>query len=474
MNIVEVIKKDTLHCRDKTAVLEGSHDMSYEELLSFADKTGSELKKYGVKDGARIALFCDDCIEYIVASLGILSINAVVVPISPTFSGDEVENILERMDIDFLIREGAEYEKGELDKIFEFNAFKKEFYIHGRKTKGSAAYDHKKLNPAFLRFSSGTTGESKGVLLSHEAIISRTDAANEGLEITGSDTVIWTLSMSFHFVVTILLFLRKGATIVLCGGEFHNSLLNGLNNNRGTFIYASPFLYHYMVDSMDFDKEMLSDIRMAVSTAMKLPVEVAESFKKKFGIELCEAYGIIEVGLPFVNRPGAAAKPGSLGKVLPAYEIKIANEDKNGAGEIFLRGAGMFDAYLSPWQTREELFPDGWFNTGDTGRLVDGELFIEGREKNVINFAGMKVFPFEVESVLNKHPAVNESKVYGMSHPRFGQIPEAEVVLKESGAEVDNDGLRKFCYQYLAPYKVPKEFHKVSALVKTASGKLKR
>jgi long-chain acyl-CoA synthetase len=119
----------------------------------------------------------------------------------------------------------------------------------------------------------------------------------------------------------------------------------------------------------------------------------------------------------------------------------------------------------------------GWFRTGDLGRLdSDGFLFLAGRENNVINFAGMKVFPDEVESVLNQHPAVRESLVYAEAHPQYGELPCADIVLggDTEASDLDATEIRRFCYQRLAPYKVPKDFRRVPQLDRTASGKLKR
>ena len=144
---------------------------------------------------------------------------------------------------------------------------------------------------------------------------------------------------------------------------------------------------------------------------------------------------------------------------------------------MLLRGRGMFDAYLSPWQSREQTLSEGWFKTGDLGRIdSDGFLFLCGREKNIINFAGMKIFPDEVEGVVNQHPAVRESLVYGTAHAQYGELPCADIVLEaglETG-EMNTAEVRRFCYRYLAPYKVPKQIHCVPRLEKTASGKLKR
>ena len=210
---------------------------------------------------------------------------------------------------------------------------------------------------------------------------------------------------------------------------------------------------------------------------MKLEIADAEAFRAKFGLPLTQAYGIIEVGLPCINTSVMVEKTASAGRVQDAYRIEIRDPDASGTGSILIRGPGMFDAYLTPFRLRTELFPDGWFPTGDMGYVdEDGWLFIVGRSKNVINFAGMKIFPYEVESVLHEHPYVRESRVKGMPFPGFGEVPVAEIVLREDAELPENwrMELRRWCFRRLAEYKVPKDFIIVDSLPHTASGKLIR
>ncbi len=177
------------------------------------------------------------------------------------------------------------------------------------------------------------------------------------------------------------------------------------------------------------------------------------------------------MGLPFINLYDANIKPDSVGKALPGYQIRITEE-----GEILIKGKGMFDAYFSPWQEREEILDEGWFKTGDLGLLDDDQnLKIIGRNKNVIDFTGMKIFPYEVESVINKHSMIQESYVYGEEHAMYGQLPVARVVVKKGFEDMlDLDELRGFCYKRLSQYKVPKQFVVVDEIPKTVSGKIKR
>ena len=475
MNIFDTIQRETGNFLHKPAVIEDDDRITYGQLIAAAEQVAEALRQLGVGRLHRVGLLCDDSIDYIVVSLAILSLSAVVVPVSPEQTAEESETVIDRIDIDFLIAEPSLWQGGYGDPLQSGGLFKKAFTIVKRTTRERPKAEYFRINPAFIRFSSGTTGTSKGVVLSHESIIERTDAADRGLRITSEDTVVWVLSMSYHFVVTILLFLRRGATIVLCGHNYPKSIIEGIRSHQGTFIYASPFYYSLLSRTDALAGDALKQIRLAVSTTMKLPEQVAEEFSAKFGFELTEAYGIIEVGLPFIRLSRDKDKRGSVGKPLPDFEIFLDKKDADGVGEIRVKGKGMLDAYYSPWQGREDILNDGWFKTGDLGKIdKDGFLTIVGRKKEVINFVGMKVFAQEVESVLNQHPQVKESLVYGAAHSQYGQLPMAKIVLRNGNDVMDVYALRRFCYQRLAQYKVPKDFSFVDSIPKTASGKIKR
>ena len=476
MNIFETIKAETGDKLEHTAVIEGEDRISYGILITSAEKVAALLRQKGIRRLHRVGLLCDDSIDYIIMSLAVLSLSAVIVPISAEQTSEEVETVIDRIDVDFIIAEPALRKGGHRDMLQSPNLLKKQFIIVKRSVRERPKPEYFRMNPAFIRFSSGTTGASKGVVLSHESIIERTDAADKGLHITPEDVILWVLTMSYHFVVSILLFLRRGATIMLCGNRFPDVLIEGILKHNGTFIYASPFHYSLLSRTDTLPAGALKHIRLAVSTAMKMPDHVAEEFMTKFGLELTEAYGIIEVGLPFIRIAGGNDKRGSVGKPLPDYEVALDNKDQDGIGEIRIKGCGMLDAYYSPWQSRDDILTDGWFKTGDLGKKdSDGFLFIVGREKDVINFVGMKIFAQEVEAVINQHPQVKESLVFGIAHPQYGHLPAAKIVLREgAGSDTLIDDLRHFCYYRLAQYKVPKEFEVVAQLAKTPSGKIKR
>jgi long-chain acyl-CoA synthetase len=324
------------------------------------------------------------------------------------------------------------------------------------------------LNPAFIRFSSGTTGSSKGVVLSHERLLERITAANRGLRISPSDRVLWLLPMAHHFAVSILLYLLHGATTIIATSLLAEDLLTSAREHGATVVYGSP-LHHALLAAEASDRAWPT-LRLAVSTAAALPVHTAEAFDRRFGVALSQGLGIIEVGLPLLNLQAARSKPKSVGRPLPDFQFKLGAD-----GELFLRGPGLLDAYLSPWQPSHRLLENGWFRTGDLARMdEDGDLHLLGRASSVINVAGLKCFPEEVEAVLGQLPEVRAVRVFGEAHARVGSVPIAEIVPSDPIAPPAVVALAKHCRQALARYKVPVEFRFVDKLPLTASGKVRR
>ena len=472
MNLFEQIVRETGNYRG-TAVIDRGETHSYPELLEEVRHFASVLRKNGVRPLARVGILADDSYEYIVISLAVLSLNAAIVPLSTRASAEELEAMPAGVGLNVLLCDVSRRKENDL-LLPVPEHFRERFVL--RKISDPVvpvSLPGGKI-PAFIRFSSGTTGASKGVVLSHRSVLERTSACT-GLGVVRGEHVLWVLDMAFHFVVTILLFLRRGVTIVICGRPVEQGMAEALRAFPIRLLYATPYHYRLMTRSPAFTPGSLKQVRLAISTAMKLEQADAEAFRKKFHLSLAQAYGIIEVGLPCINPADRPDKAGSAGKLQDAYRIRIDSPDAEGHGDILIQGPGMFDAYLTPFRTREEVCPGGWFRTGDIGFLDEERfLFIVGRSKNVINFAGMKIFPYEVETILNEHEFVRESRVSGIAMPGFGEIPAAEIV---PAADLPADWLeqlRKYCFTRLAPYKVPKQFRIVRELPRTASGKLRR
>jgi long-chain acyl-CoA synthetase len=470
INISELIFQENHARLDKVALVDSGVSVSYGDLQERVKQVAEALSLRHVKPLHRVALLCHDSIDYVILSLAVLSLDAAIVPIAPDLMSDERQSIPERMDVHFILAD-LSLLQAPLENILPLSlGLKRTIALSVREAAPETRDQYAEMRPAFIRFSSGTTGASKGVVLSHETIRDRTDAANDGLQITPEDTIAWVLSMSFHFVVTILLFLRKGATIIICGNPIQDAMVQALKNHPITLIYASPIHYRLLTTSTAISQEHFKTLRLAVSTAVRLPEQVAKDFFSRFQIHLAEAYGVIEVGLPFLTQQIGEFHPGRLGKPLPAYTVRCGED-----GTVYLRGKGLFDGYFSPWTPYPLHASEGWFDTGDLGELdADGGLTLVGRLKAVINFAGMKIFPQEVEEVLNQFPAVAESLVYGEPHAEYGQLPSAQLVLTPGTETLNEPELLTFCKKHLSTHKIPKSFRCVDQLPKTASGKIRR
>ena len=477
MNLIDLFLQTAARQPDNPAIL-GPADAdcwTYTELAEHVKTMAKQLRGASIGSGHTVGLHYPSGRDYIVLTYALWRCGAAVVPIAVELTPEEKEAVCHGICLDAMISPARTAGLFLPWQSAAPHSLADEVLVIPMQPRRELPSGFLELNPAFLRFSSGTTGTSKGVILSHETINERIHAANTVLQIGPDDRVMWLLSMSYHFAVSIVAYLSFGATIVLCKNHFGSTIVRTTARHRGTLIYGSPI--HYDLMAHDRSDSRLPDVRLAVSTAMYLRGEIAEAFHRRFGLPLSEAYGIIEIGLPCINHDRPLEKRGSVGRVLPDYEILLEDQ---GLGDelraIKLRGKGFLDAYYDPWQPRTAIMPDGWFATGDLGYLDnEGYLFIQGRSKEVINIGGMKFFPQEVETVLESHPAIKEACVFPHKDDRMGEIPYAQVVKEASSGEPpEEEALRNYCAGYLAPFKLPEKIEFVEELARTASGKLIR
>lgn len=478
---------------DRPALIHGEQSLSYGELAERFERIADILRQAGVVPGEasvpRVGLLCEDGFEYVLLSLGILRTGACLVPIAGELSAPERRKLVEATALhSIVLGPGAQWDDAPGERVaLDLSAaapptIDAAAMVNVDRTHATPAeFDEDKLaafGPAFIRFSSGTTGRSKGVIISHRRLLERIDAANTALQIGPGDRIIWILPMAHHFAVSMMLYLIKGATTNVVGSHLAKDVIEAARAYGGTVLYGSPF--HHGLLAADNSGLAWPDLRLAVSTAMALSTATAEKFAERFGTPLCQALGIIEAGLPIINLEMPRDKPESIGRPLSVFEVELRGEDgkpvpDGEVGELHLRGPGMFDGYLLPWQPSESALVDGWLRTGDLARRdADGDLFLMGRTHSVINVAGLKCFPEEIEAVLNEHPDVRESRVYGRNHPRMGSVPAAEIVARDPAAPPSAAALSGYCREVLAAYKRPLQFSFVERLPRTASGKLKR
>jgi long-chain acyl-CoA synthetase len=476
MNIVDRIAMRA--SAERPALMADGVVLGYGELLDRVSQVAGVLRglpafrRGGVP---RIGLACHSGVDYIVLALAILKTGACLVPVADELTADERAELLERTGPHaVLLGRGIAWRRHEAAEITSLDGVA---WLDLGEPDFAREAEFTALDPAFIRFSSGTTGRSKGVILSHRRLEERVVSANAALGICPGDRVLWMLPMAHHFAVSIILYLYHGACTVIGEDHLATQVLDLAKRSGATVIYGSPF--HYALLAADNGDYRWPQLRLAVSTAAPLPAATAAAFASRFGKPLVQGLGIIEIGLPLLNTGGAEEEPTAVGRPLPAYDVELRDEEgvpvsAGRVGELWVKGPGMFDAYLSPWQTAAEVCVAGWFPTGDLAETdAAGRVFIRGRKKSVINVSGMKVFPEEVEAVIERHPEVERCRVFGVRHAVLGSVPAVEVI-PAAGSHPDPRALVAWCRGRLSPYKIPARVSLVPSLPLTASGKIRR
>ena len=478
MNLADLLAATAARHGPRPAVTDvrAARSLTYASLGVEAGRVARFLVAQGVKPGQRIGLLAPNGLAYIPAAFGLLGAGACLVPLASNLTADERAQIVEAVELNACLAwPGAEaLAAGTPAVIGEGECAGFAFRWLDTDARGPA--DFARLNAAFIRFTSGTTATSKGVVLSHEATAARVESADRVLRLRPDDRILWVLPLAYHFAVTIVAYVRAAAHVLLCPDTRPGALLESIHRLRPTVLYASP-LHYERLGSLAAPAPLTGG-RLALSTSAPISAAVMERFEAAHGVPVSQAYGIIEAGLPCINLRTDGVPALSVGRPVPGYDVTVLAEAggpvaPGEVGEIALRGPGLFSAYYAPWQLRRDVERDGWFLTGDLGWRDDGgAVYLKGRKKAVIFVAGLKFFPEEVEECIIRFPGVRESRVFARAHDRLGEVPHAEVVVE--GGRCDLQALQAHCARALSPYKVPLEFALVDAVPRSPGGKILR
>jgi len=336
---------------------------------------------------------------------------------------------------------------------------------------------------ATLLYTSGTSGRPKGVMLTSGNLASNVQQIRAYIDFTAAERFLGVLPQfhSFGLNVLTVLPLSVGARVIYTARFMPKRILQLLKDHRPSVMIAIPSMYNALLNTKSADADHFTSLKYIVSGGEPLPEAVFDGFREKFSVTINEGYGLTETS-PVTHwcRPDEHRRH-SVGRALPQVEQKVIAPD-NGAslpanedGEICLRGPNIMKGYYQlAEETANVLDEDGFFHTGDMGRIDDdGFLYITGRIKEMLIIGGENVFPREIEEVLNRHPSVRDSAVIGMQDESRGEVPLAFVELLDE-ATFDETALRSHCREGLAQYKVPREIRHVEALPRNATGKILR
>ncbi len=474
--VYEILKEAAEKWPTNPAVHDEQGTINFLQVFTESEKLRIELIRLGIKSGMGIGVMAGNGRQFIIGIFGAIGTGAAVMPLSPQLKKAEIDDILEQAKLHAIIDDRSGIQP--LDSIetllpLQQGAFRFAF-TH---VPESVAFAPFVLQPAFIRFTSGTTGKSKGVIISHQSVLERIVAANNGLQLGPLDTVIWVLPMAYHFIVSIILYMKFGAAIAVAKDFLAKNIIEITNRHKGTLLYASPVQIRLLAN--DAGNEQMPSIKKVISTSAAIAADTCISFKERFKLNVSQAYGIIEIGLPILNYTKSAEHPEAVGYAQPGYTVDVLDENNqplpNGSiGNLGIKGPGMFDAYLVPPILQKEVLQNGYFLTADyASKTDDGLIKIEGRLKSVINISGMKVFPEEVEAVLEMIPEIKQARISSSPHKLLGQIIEGEIVLHD-GSTVDVEDIITYCKKRLSAFKAPQRLTIVDSLPMTNTGKLQR
>lgn len=488
------------------------------EIAREATRLAAGLRALGIEKGDRVIVMMLNCPEVIIAYQAISRAGAVIIPVMPLLKAPEVHYIAQNSaakavvtspillpllhaalsglpTMRYVISTGDE-EAGHDSGRDSSRPYKVLSYKDvGTRLIASAPPPNNPSAPDYLGdlagidltlddtavilYTSGTTGNPKGVELTQRNVISNTvagrgDNTNSEQE-TNVQLAILPLAHAFGLTVSNVGYLT-GTKFVMHPRFDTNAVLSAIERHHVNAFAGVPAMFVALLYTPDADKYDTSSLRYCVSGSAPLPLAVLESFQKKFGCQILEGYGLSEATTVLtghnLNMP---VKPGSVGKPVSGVELRIVDEDDQDVptgevGEIIARGPNIMKGYYNMPEATATTLRNGWLHTGDMGKFdEDGYLYIVERKKDLIIRGGLNIYPRDVEEVLNSHPAVIESAVIGVPSERMGEEVKAFVVKR---GEVDAETLKAYCREKLANYKTPGEIEFVDLLPRNGVGKI--
>jgi acyl-coenzyme A synthetase/AMP-(fatty) acid ligase len=475
MNVFEALAQSARQRPDRTAIIDSVGSMDYRSLWREVEALRVQLDKLGVHEGQGVGVRARNGRAFIIGGLAALGCGAVIMPIHHQMKPDELSDMLAKAPLCAILDDGSgAVQPGKTVALENPGGNGLRFT---RLDNSQAPLARQIASAAFVRFTSGTTGAAKGVVLTHSDVLERTRAANSGLQLTHEDKILWVLPMAYHFYVSIILYLEAGATVIVSGDYLAESILDSAAQHGATFLYVTP-MHIRMLNSEKSGRTLPPSLKRVMSVSAKLNPQSARDFHTRYKVPVSQGYGIIEVGLPIMNIAEAGEHPEAIGRPVSSFEAKIVHDGMQPVadgetGQLALCGPGMFSGYLNPPRSRAEILHDGWFLTGDLAhRDSNGLIVLDGRTSSVVHVAGHKVFPEEVAAVLDSHPAVLRSRVFGRQHPQWGEAVYAEAQLR-NGTPATGEELLTWCRKRLSSQKVPVSVEFVPEISMTSSGKVR-
>ena len=483
----------------------------FKRLSREIDRSARGFIKKGIKAGDKVGLWAHNTPEWLLSFLGLTKIGAITVPIDPNATTENLQFILEQSECCGLI-----ISAGTANRKFEemaLNAKKQILTLQFIIALGDATAEEmtpwvdflapaaevsdqelaataqavQASNPMAIMYTSGTTGQPKGVVLDHLGLINKSMVGTERQGITSEDRLCLFFPL-FHMMgntcIALAGLLRGAALIMPCEAFDPPQVLQAISQEKCTAVYGSPSMLIGLVDHSEFQKEGWKTVSKGIIGGAPCPIELMRRIVEDIGVsDITVAYGITEtcswITMTHPDDP-IELRVSTIGTPLPCNDVKIVDPGSgeqlasNQQGELCTRGFLMKEYYKMPAATAAAVDKEEWFHTGDLGEMDEkGYVRITGRLKDVIVRDGVDIYPVEVEEIIYQLPEISEAQVFGFPHPQKGQEVAAWVKLK-AGAELPLDRIAQHVKRHLTEEKWPRHYKIASAFPMTGSGKIQK
>jgi len=496
MNWSYVLEGNAEKFPGKEALVYEDRRIIYRELNDRVDGLAKGLLDLGVGKGDIVAMLLYNCSEYIEITFAVNKIGAIWLPLNFRLAGAELAYILNNAEAKMLISEKdfgqtIERVKGEIPTVNTYIAVGEEgpkgwegYENLVRKNLG-AEVDHALVELDDLHrlmYTSGTTAHPKGVMLTYGNLYWKNIGHILTFNITHEDKTL-VVGPLYHvggMDLPATGTLYAGGSLVILRRFEAVRVLETIDRERVTNIWLAPAMVNMLFQEPTFGQYDVSSVRFIIDGGEKMPMPLIKQIIEKFpNTWFADAYGLTETvsGDTFLSKDKMVEKIGSVGKPVVQLRVRIVDDEGRDVppgqlGEIVLRGPKVFKGYWKNPEATAEAVKNGWFHTGDIGRLdEEGYLYIEDRKKDIIISGGENISSLEVERVIYESPKVLEAAVVGIPHPRWLEVPKAYVVLKK-GEHMTAEEVMERCAGKLAKFKIPKEVEFIDVLPRNPSGKV--
>ncbi|SFA48399.1 long-chain acyl-CoA synthetase [Parageobacillus thermantarcticus] len=504
ITLCDILQERAKQYRDNPALTFYDKVMTYGELAYAVEKFASSLQQQGVQKGDRVAIMLPNCPQYVIAYYAILRVGAIVTQVNPMLVERELLHLLTDSGAETIVIYDAIYPR--LQAVRKDTPIKRAIVVSFQQAgasfspdvtfeqflaQGSGNVQPVPIEPehdvAVLQYTGGTTGRSKGAMLTHRNILANVMQCAEffkGTYEVGKERYLTVIPLFHVFAMTsgMNMAIYVGANNILLPRFELQEVLETIKEKQPTVFPGVPTMYVAITNTPEVEKYGINSIKTCNSGSAPMPVELMKEFEQKTGATVLEGYGLSEASpVTHCNPPFAERKPGTVGIGMPMTEYKIVDvatgteELKPGeVGELIIRGPQVMKGYWNMPEETAVALRDGWLYTGDLATVdEEGYVTIVDRKKDMIIASGYNIYPREIEEVLYEHPAVKEAVAIGVPDQYRGETVKAIIVLKD-GKEVTEEEIITHCRKNLAAYKVPRIVEFRNELPKTNVGKILR